>query len=1342
MGAPTGSYSRNMFSEVKSYVMRSVQQGIPWVDADDNDAQQMHYQLMRRIEEILGDGAVGDGFLCSQTGSVNDFDVLGGDGTADGAGRFFLHGHQAHIFGSTTYRNDGSTEDGKSIHPRITALQYNSGPGESLLTDSAANWGVNEHAGKTITPDITQSGSTFTIVSNTATQMTITGDITTVAQVGDNYRIELTTPSGSDRSDGVFLNVYIDEYDCTDDPNLVHTLTTSVCAQLRYKMIQTLYVQEGAETFSDYVDSDGNQHFVFEVARLNRQDGVSTIDDITDLRPMLNDGHTSYWHLFLLNNNLRVVTSDPDANTVDVLPGWWTLSDRSALKKFPTQTTSPTFDPIVTPGNVRYDLISLADNATLSIVQGSEIAGPGDPFADGPPPEGNKLALAFVRITEDTTVVVDEDDITDAREFLNIGLGTDALSNYYAALWLRPHEQDTPDDTIRIEPGRYVDSSRSAMINKASAFNSGSFAVVGTPGNVRYDLVMMDDSGNPQIVQGTEVAGPGDPFTDSPSPDNDKLLVAIVKVDETATVVIDAADVTDAREFLNSGGALGTKVTQSELDIYRPHEQSVPDDTVRIEAGQHIQSDGISAVIVPAAFNSGSFAVVAPGFERYDLLAIDDSGNPQITAGTPVAISTGDPLTDAPPIPLNQLAVAIVKVDENATVVVNTADITDIREFLNKGGSLDVQDEGISQGQASSLDFVGPGVSASVAGGVATITIAGTLLAVEDEGVPQGNAGTMNFTGTGVTATVAAGVATVDITGGGGGGATQLYEKQIAAGGQTVFDLTVGTYVVGSDTLFVFRNGKKLVKITEYTETDADTVTLANPAIAGDVFEFIVPAAGNGEGECYKRDDFVATAGQTTFTTSNTAPPEVTNTMVLSGGVLMVHGATEDYTFSGNDVVFNTPRVLGEKVAVIKVLCGAGGGGGGGGGLVNYDKQVATAGQTIFDLTFTYVVGDGGLFVVVNGVKQILTTDYVETDSDTVTFGAGLVSGDIVEFIYFDSVTPRGLLTYEKQIATPNQSIFNIAFAYSIGDHGLVVTRNGNVQTVGTDYTETGSQQVTFTSGLLSGDIVEFRNFVDADILTPHNISYHPDAAEVMAPGQTYRNLVIQGLDTNTVGINPDSVVLADDWVHAIEVPGGGVAIDITTTGAGGLDTGAEAGNTWYFIWLIKNDSSGTVSGLFSTSMTSPTMPPGYTLKRLVGATYNDGSLDLRPFHQKDAQVYQAAEVVAAFITAPVWSPIDLSAAIPVPISGEYEFNVSAMDNIADPTDDVYINLAADPLGVIGFQEHGMMDAVSVATGPFPHEKWISSTDSLMNIDGFAYFQAPGDPDNIFLSIFGFELQI
>ena len=59
----------------------------------------------------------------------------------------------------------------------------------------------------------------------------------------------------------------------------------------------------------------------------------------------------------------------------------------------------------------------------------------------------------------------------------------------------------------------------------------------------------------------------------------------------------------------------------------------------------------------------------------------------------------------------------------------------------------------------------------------------------------------------------------------------------------------------------------------------------------------------------------------------------------------------------------------------------------------------ATQGQTIVTVPFTYTVGQNTMYVFVNGSKQVITLNYTETNSTTVTFVSGLNAGDIVEFI-------------------------------------------------------------------------------------------------------------------------------------------------------------------------------------------------------------------------------------------------------------------------------------------------------------------------------------------------------
>lgn len=78
---------------------------------------------------------------------------------------------------------------------------------------------------------------------------------------------------------------------------------------------------------------------------------------------------------------------------------------------------------------------------------------------------------------------------------------------------------------------------------------------------------------------------------------------------------------------------------------------------------------------------------------------------------------------------------------------------------------------------------------------------------------------------------------------------------------------------------------------------------------------------------------------------------------------------------------------------------------------ISYTSQqetaTATAGQTVFDLAIDYVPGTNNLAVYVNGSKQIVTTNYIETDSNTVTFLTGLNVGDLVQFSTATPVAPN-----------------------------------------------------------------------------------------------------------------------------------------------------------------------------------------------------------------------------------------------------------------------------------------------------------------------------------------------
>lgn len=74
--------------------------------------------------------------------------------------------------------------------------------------------------------------------------------------------------------------------------------------------------------------------------------------------------------------------------------------------------------------------------------------------------------------------------------------------------------------------------------------------------------------------------------------------------------------------------------------------------------------------------------------------------------------------------------------------------------------------------------------------------------------------------------------------------------------------------------------------------------------------------------------------------------------------------------------------------------------------------------------------------------------------------------------------------------------------------------------------------------------------------------------------------------------------------------------INFATTGLNGLDTGSIASDTWYTIHAIANPTTGATGYIASTSQTSPTMPSGFTVRRLLQyqvKTRSDGAT-IQPF--------------------------------------------------------------------------------------------------------------------------------
>lgn len=117
-----------------------------------------------------------------------------------------------------------------------------------------------------------------------------------------------------------------------------------------------------------------------------------------------------------------------------------------------------------------------------------------------------------------------------------------------------------------------------------------------------------------------------------------------------------------------------------------------------------------------------------------------------------------------------------------------------------------------------------------------------------------------------------------------------------------------------------------------------------------------------------------------------------------------------------------------------------------------------------------------------------------------------------------------------------------------------------------------------------------------------------PNAGPV-APA--FAKLRIAVTSNTAIGVTAGAAAVGNGSGQFISLSAVNVAVNASTTGAGGLDTGVIADSTWYYVFVIYNPATLTASGLISLSATAPTLPAGYTFSARFGAVITDGSGNL-----------------------------------------------------------------------------------------------------------------------------------
>lgn len=160
----------------------------------------------------------------------------------------------------------------------------------------------------------------------------------------------------------------------------------------------------------------------------------------------------------------------------------------------------------------------------------------------------------------------------------------------------------------------------------------------------------------------------------------------------------------------------------------------------------------------------------------------------------------------------------------------------------------------------------------------------------------------------------------------------------------------------------------------------------------------------------------------------------------------------------------------------------------------------------------------------------------------------------------------------------------------------------------------------------------------------------------------SFQNMGAQWATNTTANFTAGQIVTSNSSGDTVTLYGVTKTFNSAISGAGGLDTGTLAANTWYYGYIIYNPTTFTTNTLFSTSPGTPTLPAGYTYQTgAITVLRTDGSLNFIGFRQ-DGREYQyivgsnlsAARQMAtgtAGTVGSVWSGVSVANFVPAPFA-------------------------------------------------------------------------------------------
>ena len=322
-------------------------------------------------------------------------------------------------------------------------------------------------------------------------------------------------------------------------------------------------------------------------------------------------------------------------------------------------------------------------------------------------------------------------------------------------------------------------------------------------------------------------------------------VVPLAKVTTDAAGITDIVDLrtfhsccqalSDRLDAFAPGSPFGSCIDASEICILRPEPTAPESLQIFVQSGTHTAPSGTFSNSFPGG-NTPFFGLPAV-FNRIDLVTITESNSLNIIPGVEA------PAPIPPTYPLDEIPLAEVTLHPG-DVTIELADIRDVRPFINLGGG------GAASGVPALYELHIAGAAQTVFNLAGTYTVGDNSLEVYRNGKLLMDVLAYTETGASIVTLLSPAIVgdellfVVKKNEPSGDNSPFLHELQVAGAAQLVYDLTTGFYRPGTNSLFVYRNGKLLTGGVAYAETNATRVTLLGYGpglpIAGDEMLFRV----------------------------------------------------------------------------------------------------------------------------------------------------------------------------------------------------------------------------------------------------------------------------------------------------------------------------------------------------------------------------------------------------------------------------------------------------------------------------------------------------------------------